>query len=338
VRKACLVVATPYLKNQIFERGNSVLNRDHCLTFFHDLQDAFASQDVALSTQDVNSPLESEFVIYNEMPSTLPTGLQIKKSYLLLFESELIRPDNWNKRSHKHFSKIFTWNDDLVDNEIYFKMNFTHFGSVRFVEFSEKTKFCTLIAGNKSVQHPLELYSERRKIIRWFENNQPEKFRFFGMGWNEFTFAGPKLWRALNRWTWLRRLCSEPWPSYGGKVDSKLSTLSNYKFSICFENARDIPGYITEKIFDSMAAGCVPVYWGAPNIADYVPELCYVDMKKFKNYEEMYVELSKMTSGEYQRRQDEIYRYLQSSKHELFTPEANAAVIALNIIGSTNAG
>jgi hypothetical protein len=42
-------------------------------------------------------------------------------------------------------------------------------------------------------------------------------------------------------------------------VDSKKNTLEKYKFSICYENARDIPGYITEKIFDCFFAGCVPI-------------------------------------------------------------------------------
>ena len=35
--------------------------------------------------------------------------------------------------------------------------------------------------------------------------------------------------------------------------------------------AREIPGYITEKIFDCFLARSVPVYWGPGNIADHVP-------------------------------------------------------------------
>ena len=43
--------------------------------------------------------------------------------------------------------------------------------------------------------------------------------------------------------------------------DDKGAYLMQYKFSICPENS-DAYGYCTEKLFDAIAAGCVPVYWG----------------------------------------------------------------------------
>lgn len=50
----------------------------------------------------------------------------------------------------------------------------------------------------------------------------------------------------------------------------KWDTLSTYKFDLAYENAiaRD---YVTEKFYDPLVAGCVPVYLGAPNIAEYAP-------------------------------------------------------------------
>lgn len=43
--------------------------------------------------------------------------------------------------------------------------------------------------------------------------------------------------------------------------DSKNRWLKNYKFNICFENGSS-PGYITEKLFQAYAGGCIPIYWG----------------------------------------------------------------------------
>jgi hypothetical protein len=60
--------------------------------------------------------------------------------------------------------------------------------------------------------------------------------------------------------------------------------LEKYKFSICYENARDTPGYITEKIFDCFFAGCVPIYWGANNITDHIPKECFIDKRDFEDY------------------------------------------------------
>ena len=68
----------------------------------------------------------------------------------------------------------------------------------------------------------------------------------------------------------------------GGKWEIKKQFLSAYKFTIAFEN--DIfPGYQTEKLYDAMMAGSIPVYCGDPfvgdifntksfiNAADYLP-------------------------------------------------------------------
>ncbi|GAA0185434.1 glycosyltransferase [Lithospermum erythrorhizon] len=55
----------------------------------------------------------------------------------------------------------------------------------------------------------------------------------------------------------------------GGKVD-KVETLKRYKFSFAFENSNE-DDYVTEKFFQSLVAGSVPVVVGAPNIQDFAP-------------------------------------------------------------------
>jgi hypothetical protein len=52
---------------------------------------------------------------------------------------------------------------------------------------------------------------------------------------------------------------------YSGDVIKKMS---EYKFNICFENAAHT-AYISEKLPNALKAGCVPVYWGCPNIDKY---------------------------------------------------------------------
>ena len=45
--------------------------------------------------------------------------------------------------------------------------------------------------------------------------------------------------------------------------------ISTYKFMICFENT-SLPNYLTEKIVNAYYSGTIPIYWGCPNIGDYV--------------------------------------------------------------------
>lgn len=54
-----------------------------------------------------------------------------------------------------------------------------------------------------------------------------------------------------------------------GRVD-KVKALKRYKFSLAFENSNE-EDYVTEKFFQSLVAGTVPVVVGAPNIHDFAP-------------------------------------------------------------------
>lgn len=206
--------------------------------------------------------------------------------YLVTYEPEVVKPENWLTELHGLFERVFTWNDHLVDNDKYIKIHYAQDFERRPAP-APKDKFCTLIAGAKGSSHPAELYSERVNAIRWFEANHPDKFDLYGVGWDPSAY-----------------------PSYRGRVDKKLETLQRYRFAICYENAQHFPGYITEKIFDCFKARCVPVYWGAPNIDDYLSEDCYIDKRKFSTYEALYAYLNNMPEADYQGYLDRIERYL----------------------------
>ena len=55
--------------------------------------------------------------------------------------------------------------------------------------------------------------------------------------------------------------CDDLWEVF---ADDKKRFISEYKFNICPENSNRV-GYVTEKVFEAIDAGCVPVYWGSSN-------------------------------------------------------------------------
>ncbi len=62
---------------------------------------------------------------------------------------------------------------------------------------------------------------------------------------------------------------------------AKLDTIASHKFTLAFENSIAVD-YVTEKFFDPLVAGSVPVYLGAPNVADFAPgHHCYIDVSDF---------------------------------------------------------
>lgn len=49
--------------------------------------------------------------------------------------------------------------------------------------------------------------------------------------------------------------------------DNKIEYLKQFAFNICPENSNSY-GYVTEKIFEAIAAGCIPIYWGSYNMPE----------------------------------------------------------------------
>ena len=51
--------------------------------------------------------------------------------------------------------------------------------------------------------------------------------------------------------------------------EAKEDGLAPFEFSVVIENSRE-PGYISEKLLDACLCRTIPVYWGAPDVADYL--------------------------------------------------------------------
>lgn len=68
---------------------------------------------------------------------------------------------------------------------------------------------------------------------------------------------------------------------------SKLALAATYKFTIAFENAI-AEDYVTEKLYDPLLAGSVPVYLGAPNVNEFAPvEHCFINTTDFSGPAEL---------------------------------------------------
>ena len=62
---------------------------------------------------------------------------------------------------------------------------------------------------------------------------------------------------------------------------TKLLTIARYRFTLAFENSI-APDYVTEKFYDPLIAGSVPIVLGAPNIREFAPAPgSYLDVADF---------------------------------------------------------
>ena len=328
-------VGKPYDNDTLFD-SSSPIDPDKRWAPFQQLKREVERSGGSCHTQDVwfRDGLRPDAVLFLDMPDAPVARLLGKwggkvRKLLFLQEPPIIMPRNWDKAAHEQFDKVFTWNDSLVDNRLYIKMNCPYPVPASIPkDLGGKKRFCTLIAGNHRFSYPFELYSKREEAVRWFERNHPEDFDLYGRGWDEYVFRGIKPIRALNRLKFLKKLLAPSFPSYRGPVQRKFPVLAEHKFCICYENSSDTPGYITEKIFDIFAAGCLPVYWGAPNISEHIPADCYLDKRDFPSYEALYERMKAMTDAEYLSRLDAIESFLKSEKGRKFSIEYFAETLA----------
>ena len=201
---------------------NSKSNRDDCLACFRVLKSRAEAMGWECHTIDVYERAGKipEVIIFLNIPHT-PLGMLLDarykrtKKWVILRECIVIRKINWNSLAQKQFSKIFTWNDALVDNIRYFKLNYAQNIPEGIPSDLQKEGFCTMIAGNKHSRHPLELYSERLAAIRWFEDNHPDEFDLYGVGWNDMK-TNRKFW-PFNK----RRLRKTGSICYRGTIEKK---------------------------------------------------------------------------------------------------------------------
>ena len=198
----------------------------------------------------------------------------------------------------------------------------------------ESRSFLTLINSNqiRRVFKPLhvffslfdkslrsELYTMRLKLIYFFQKEK--NFDLYGRNWDN------KIFGIKNKYH------KAALSVYKGPVEDKIITMSNYKFALCIENIV-YEGYITEKIFDSLFAGCIPVYYGAPDVTKYIPKNCFIDYRDFKNEVDLNSYLHNFTKSDFLEYQKNILQFLNSDKFQEFTCKSYATKIfnTINLI------
>ncbi|MCH9621668.1 MAG: hypothetical protein S4CHLAM20_10930 [Chlamydiia bacterium] len=219
---------------------------------------------------------------------------KMPKEKLILFTWE---PEGFGLNYYNLFYRIYTTNDNLIDNDRFFKFCYPYLKSFpkKVLPFNKK-KLSAIVAR--------DWIHERVKLLKFFNDHLDYEFDAFG---SRFISGYKKLYRG--------RIPG----SHSG--NPKIKTLQNYRFSFCLENS-NVPGYITEKIFASFAAGCVPIYLGPSNIDDYIPKDCYIDYRAFSNLSELYGYINNISELEYQTYLDNISKYCNSEQSKCFSTES----------------
>lgn len=236
------------------------------------------------------------------------------KSSMILLIHECVAniPDNYNKYLHDMFDIILINNDNYIDNKKYYLWRFPvplESPMVENIPFSErKLLICSLTnnySGNKE-----HLGKFRRDEIGYYCKRWPSDFDLYGCNWNVpvtkvqkvFPFFVPKF---------------ECYRGYLDEID-KPKTFSKYKFNLCYENCAVQPGWVSNRLFDSLRSCCVPIFYGATNIKEIVDDDAFIDRRDFKSAKELGDYIEFMSQNEFLRYQKAMANFLSSDRFKTF--------------------
>jgi hypothetical protein len=260
-----------------------------------------------------------------------------KPCYLIISENHFLHRPNRDFERYQEFDRVFTYNDDVVDGDQVQKLNYAFDLPKSITEIKEsKEKLAVMICSNHKRDIKHLVYAKRRETINWFQENQPDSFDLYGLGWERGALpfqTKPVLQRLLRGIGLLRMFPLKKYSSWRGRVLRKSDVLGKYQFGFCYENTTEIPGYITEKIFDVMMSGTVPVYLGPENANRHIPKECFIDRSKFPDHMSLYSYLSNMAETRYNEYIEAIHGFLSSESSYEFSIDCFVDRILGTLIG-----
>ena len=331
MKSVCLAVEMANQNNKIFTSSrNWIYNfkKDDANFGFSLLKKELEKSKIYIGTQDHFKTTKPDICIH----FTSYKQIHGKINYFLLPEHELIVPENKKKYKDNFYDKIFCQYDKLIDNKRIFKLSYPFsFDPKIDKEFMNRPLLSSMIASNKSckVKSNKILYQKRYEIINWFERNANKSFQFYGADW-QFPQKQNGSYGRIKNYINRKFNIQNSLKTYKGTVKKKSKILSKTKFTFCIENIEE-DGYVSDIIFDAFNNGSIPIYLGPLNIKNYIPEKSFIDLRKFTNFEDLFIFLKNYSKSQYNQAYFELEKKIKKINKN-FSNESFVNILLKNIL------
>lgn len=262
----------------------------------------------------IEYPVDADiFLSIDHRDSELKTLLErtSKKRFNILFRSEpeCIIPSGYKEETLDAYGKVLTFGKPRTSPNCEF---WPQFWSKPVYFKSNRTEKMALINANKLNFHKTEMYSLRRKAA-----HSLKEVELFGLNWNISLIAKVKIFLIELSKDPIRNVFAFPfhidkwfrrWPEIESPID-KIKVLQNYKFALVIENSET---YMSEKLFDALTSGCIPIYVG-PDVRDFdiPPDLVMQSPASVSGIRAAY---EKAKSMDYSQHQRNLQEWLENSE------------------------
>ena len=295
------------LMGKTFFMSGTANSSEPVWTQFQDLAQYMTAQGFSLKKDLPADYLISLNYSKSEYSSFIRSGGNSRHAALVLLEPEAVYPLQYRDRILRKYSLILRpgnparyeklgefigWPYEVNANPLTpsrqgpslkkVVLKNSRMGLFEFDNWINRPQYITLINSNKVSASPVENYSLRRHFAH---NIDSKLLSVYGDLWNstlwkkfrhriEILFFSliygqiPSLRNTYGQVFWR-------YPAAKGLIDDKHAVLQKTKFNIVIEND---PSYVSEKIFDSMINGCIPLYLGPSISNDLIPFNTYINL------------------------------------------------------------
>ena len=344
-----------FLQDRLFDRDVALLQGSDLHAPYVHLKESLEAQGVPVHTADrlFGAAQAAERSVYmsfglRRSSAELARVEHALPSAFFVFEVPIVEPRLYRDlpRLARIFRRVFSFSDSeslqLFTGERVAVQSFRipqHVTAVHpdYWQRADR-KFIVMINANKRPRlHTCELYTQRLRAVAAFESRS--EIDLYGVGWDVPPYQmgatrTPVVVRRAERQlqSLLHRIHPDPLlaaarRAWRGVATSKAEVLSQYRFAVCFENMV-LRGCITEKLFDCLYVGTVPVYLGAPEIADVVPPECFIDMRRFSDFDALREHLLELSEADVHEYREAARDYLSSPAYQVFRKEEFTRLIA----------
>ncbi|MCG3115728.1 MAG: glycosyltransferase family 10 [Candidatus Manganitrophus sp. SA1] len=312
-----------YYSDRLFDINNPVLNRDKTLEPFFRLRGNLLQQGTAIRTADYLQDMEKYSKVSKEYYSlgflgnykgVISAG-ECRMQAFVLFEPPVVAPHLYRALPELTavFERVYVHN---VNGDGY-SLEGVNINKLRKLYWplpyndvleslwnkKERARHIVVINGNHNPRfRAKELYSKRIEVM--VDLARLDVVDLFGYGWNRW-------WSPKSMWLPYWRNRATLMSIYRGSCPSKFDVLSGYKFCLCFENM-SMDGYITEKLFDCLSVGTIPLYLGAQDVKQFIPESVYIDCRQYRSWKEMWDHINGLSERELESMRNAGRAFLRS--------------------------
>lgn len=191
-----------------------------------------------------------------------------KFSVLFRYEPECVLPDAYQEETKNLYQLILSFGKPEIDtNVLHWPQYWLDEDLFDGLEYTRADRV-VMVNANKLSLSKLELYTLRRNCVKAIK-----ALDLYGEGWNTSFSLRMKILaiEVLKKPTLNLLLIGRharhwfnTWPLITAP-ESKNEILRKYKYSLVIEND---PTYMSEKLYDALVSGCIPVYAG-PKVTNY---------------------------------------------------------------------